>query len=251
MDRGLATLPPVPPGSHGYYCDLPCAVRVCGANLLWDGERSVGCISERALVVGAWVVLRNVRVRRGPCVEVTPRSSVVVFSTSLEAPALEPPALAPPAPDAPEKRPWRCPECHYLYHHWSASCYRCHEPRPSLRKRLREPAVLMMPTARPSKKQPVVESPAPPLMAVSNVTEVLHVSSDVQVTRLRDVISTLQPPNAKFLVEASVVDMLPAESRHWTRCFCALCSQPTDAASVGANAWSGATWCSCAFVMAQ
>lgn len=179
MDRGLATLPLVPPGSHGYYCDLPCAVRVCGATLLWDGERSVGCISELALVVGAWVVLRNVRVRPGPCVEVTPRSSVVVFSAALDAATPEAPAPKAPAPEAPEKKPWRCPECHYLYHHWSASCYRCHEPRPSERKRLREPAVLLMaPTARPSKKQPVVESPAP-LMAVSNVAEVLHVSSEL------------------------------------------------------------------------
>jgi hypothetical protein len=150
--EGLASLRPVPPGSHGYYCDLAyvpikvCAVQQGGRMLqLWDAtcglEEFVQAVGHhgRDWTVGEWVGLLNVRVtRRHTRLEIGEGTRVISLPPPM---APQPPPRPPPPEDQPNVRPpqrpanWRCDACFYVNYPSQSVCWRCKWPRPTRRSR--------------------------------------------------------------------------------------------------------------------
>ena len=154
--EGLASLRPVPPGAHGYYCDLAyypikvCAVQQQGGRAalqLWDvtcglEEFALAMVvgrTERNWTVGEWVGLCNVRVtRRHTRLEIGEGARVI----SLPPPTAPQPLPRPPPPEEqpivrPPQRPanWRCDACFYVNYPSQSVCWRCKWSRPTRRSR--------------------------------------------------------------------------------------------------------------------
>jgi hypothetical protein len=152
--EGLASLRPVLPGSHGYYCDVAYyPIKVCGVQQqlgahvvlqLWDATCGLEQFAEavgrtgRAWTVGEWVGLCNVRVTR--------QHMRLEMSEATRVLSLPPPAapLPPPLPPSAEAQPvvrrprpranWRCKACSYVNYPRQSVCWRCKWPRATTRR---------------------------------------------------------------------------------------------------------------------
>lgn len=199
--RNLASLMPPPQGTKYVYFDLS-PVRVCAVQpsmvLLWDPslptDQFVHALCTRSLpgvVLGSWIVLRNVRVGRG----------LTITARSLVSPPPPLPIPLPPkqrrlvvAPPLYRNLKWRCEGCGRMNFPTKSCCYKC----------------------KRTHKFPMMEAPEPPPSEPTPPPRVLtKVFCDVPITHLADVISHKER-NWKFRIAGRVVDFIPRAVRHFT-----------------------------------